>query len=203
MDSPTRHFICLAHDVPLEGDFSLDDLAGGAGRLDAIARSIAAAFVTSHGIRTYVHAHVVVQDAYTITFDGSELRRLNPDERSTAALVRRALESREEAIGAMPADIHPGVAGYRRGLVGTLEAIDDGPVVQLHEDGEAIVDVAAGELAGAVFVLSDHREFSSAEQAVLEDRVDRRLRVGPTRLHADQAITVAHNYLDTDGYTAF
>jgi len=198
-----RQFVLLAHDVPLDGDFSLDDLAGGAGRLDALARSITAAFVTSHGIRTDVRVHVVVQDAYTITFDGAELRRLNPDERSTAALVRSALERREEAIGSMPAEINPGVAGYRRGLEGTLEAIDSEPVVQLHEDGDQIVDVAPDSIGDATFVLSDHHEFTEEEVGLLEGRVDRRLRLGPTLLHADQAITISHHYLDTDGYERF
>ncbi len=196
-----RQFVCLAHDVPLDGDFSLDDLAGGAGRLDALARSITASFVTSHGIREAVRTHLVVQDAFTISFDGAELRRLNPDERSTAALVRNALEHRDEAIGALPAEPSPGVEGYRRGLAGTFEAIAaDGPVVQLHEDGDAIVDVAPADLEEATFVLSDHRDFTSEEAALLAEYRDRRLRLGPERLHADQAITVAHHYLDTDGY---
>ena len=201
-----RQFVLLAHDVPLDGDFSLDDLAGGAGRLDAICRSITAAFVTSHGIRTDVRVHVVVQDQYTITFDGAELRRLNPDERSTAALVRNALEHREAAIGAMPAEPSPGVAGYRRGFEATLDHLEQtgsAPVVQLHEDGEAVTDVRPDELDNGIFVLSDHRDFTATEAAVLEAARDRRLRLGPTLLHADQAITVAHHYLDTDGYVRF
>ncbi|MFP9190308.1 tRNA (pseudouridine(54)-N(1))-methyltransferase TrmY [Natronosalvus vescus] len=199
-----RHFVLLAHDVPIDGEFSLDDLAGGAGRLDAIARSITASFVTSHGIRTDVRVHVVVRDQFTITFDGAELRRLNPDERSTAALVRNALEQREEAIGALPAEPGPGIELYRRGFEATLEQVGSaGTVVQLYEDGEAIVDVSPETLVDPVFVLSDHHDFTDEEANVLETAVDRRLRLGPTVLHADQAITVAHHYLDTDGYAQF
>ncbi|MDS0473770.1 tRNA (pseudouridine(54)-N(1))-methyltransferase TrmY [Natrinema sp. 1APR25-10V2] len=199
-----RQFVLIGHDVPTTPDFSLDDLAGGAGRLDALCRSITAAFVTSHGIREDVRVHLIARDEYTITFDGSELRRLNPDERSTAALVRTALEHREDAIGALPAEPSPGVELYRRGFAGTLEAIaDDGPIVQLHEDGEAAIDVDADALTDGVFVLSDHRDFTDEEAAVLEDHADRRLRLGPALLHADQAITIAHHYLDTDGYERF
>ncbi|WP_137289516.1 tRNA (pseudouridine(54)-N(1))-methyltransferase TrmY [Natronorubrum halophilum] len=197
-----RQFVLIGHEVPTEPDFSLDDLAGGAGRLDALCRSITASFVTSHGIRTDVRTHLVVQDELTITFDGSDLRRLNPDERSTAALVRNALEHRDEAIGALPAEPNPGVELYRRGFEATLEALaNDGTVVQLHEDGDTAAD--AGGLENPVFVLSDHRDFTDEEEAVLEDVVDRRLRLGPELLHADQAITVAHHYLDTDGYERF
>ena len=198
-----RQFVCIGHDVPTEPDFSLDDLAGGAGRLDALCRSITASFVTSHGIREDVRTHLVVRDELTITFDGSELRRLNPDERSTAALVRTALEHRDEAIGALPAEPSPGIEVYRRGFEATLEELADGTVVQLHEDGDAVVDVGVDGLEDPVFVLSDHRDFTDAEEQVLEDVVDQRLRLGPELLHADQAITVAHHYLDTDGYEQF
>ncbi|APX95247.1 tRNA (pseudouridine(54)-N(1))-methyltransferase TrmY [Natronorubrum daqingense] len=197
-----RQFVCIGHEVPTDADFSLDDLAGGAGRLDALCRSITASFVTSHGIREDVRTHLVVQDELTITFDGSELRRLNPDERSTAALVRNALEHREEAIGALPAEPSPGIEVYRRGFEATLEELaDDGTVVQLHEDGESVGDVEA--LEDPIFVLSDHQNFTDKEVGLLEDVVDRRLRLGPSLLHADQAITVAHHYLDTDGYETF
>ncbi|WP_126662784.1 tRNA (pseudouridine(54)-N(1))-methyltransferase TrmY [Haloterrigena salifodinae] len=198
-----RQFVCIGHDVPTDPDFSLDDLAGGAGRLDALCRSITASFVTSHGIREDVRTHLVVQDELTITFDGSELRRLNPDERSTAALVRTALEHRDEAIGALPAEPSPGIEVYRRGFEETLAEVADGTVVQLHEDGDAVVDVGVDGLEDPVFVLSDHRDFTDAEEQVLEDAVDRRLRLGPELLHADQAITVAHHYLDTEGYERF
>ncbi|WP_254522840.1 tRNA (pseudouridine(54)-N(1))-methyltransferase TrmY [Natrinema caseinilyticum] len=199
-----RQFVLIGHDVPTTPDFSLDDLAGGAGRLDALCRSITSAFVTSHGIRESVRVHLVARDRLTISFDGRDLRRLNPDERSTAALVRTALEHRDEAIGALPADPSPGIELYRRGFAGTLEEIAaDGPIVHLHEDGDAVVDVDADALADAIFVLSDHRDFTDAEAALLEDAADYRLRLGPERLHADQAITVAHHYLDTEGYERF
>ncbi|TYL40179.1 tRNA (pseudouridine(54)-N(1))-methyltransferase TrmY [Natronococcus pandeyae] len=197
-----RQFVLIGHDVPTEPEFSLDDLAGGAGRLDALCRSITSAFVTSHGIREDVRVHLVVQDELTISFDGSELRRLNPDERSTAALVRKALEHRDEAIGALPAEPSPGVELYRRGFEETLEEIaDEGAVVQLHEDGEAIVEVEG--LENPIFVLSDHHDFTAEEAELLSAAADQRIRLGPELLHADQAITVAHHYLDTGGYEEF
>ena len=198
-----RQFVCLAHDVPTTPDFSLDDIAGGAGRLDALCRSITAALLRSHGIREDVRVHLVVQNELTISFNGSELRRLNPDERSTAALVRNALEHKEEAIGALPAEPSPGVALYRRGLDATLEAVaaDAGPVVQLHEAGEPVVDLEVPE--DPVFVLSDHHDFDPAEDELLASVADQRVRLGPEALHADQAITVVHHYLDTAGYERF
>ncbi|WP_254528935.1 tRNA (pseudouridine(54)-N(1))-methyltransferase TrmY [Natrinema gelatinilyticum] len=199
-----RQFVLIGHDVPTTPNFSLDDLAGGAGRLDALCRSITSAFVTSHGIRESVRVHLVARDQLTISFDGRDLRRLNPDERSTAALVRTALKHRDEAIGALPAEPSPGIELYRRGFEGTLaEIAADGPIVHLHEDGDAVVDVDTDALADSIFVLSDHRDFTDAEAALLEDIAEYRLRLGPERLHTDQAITVAHHYLDTNGYERF
>lgn len=197
-----RQFVLLGHDVPTDGDFSLDDLAGGAGRLDAICRSITAAFLTSHGIREDVRVHLICRDELTITFDGRELRNLNPDERSTAALVRNALDRRDEAIGALPAEASPGVELYRRGFAETLDTVSgEGTVVQLHEEGTPVGESPLPD--DPIFVLSDHRDFTPEEERLLSEAAAVRVRLGPTLLHADQAITVGHHFLDTDGYERF
>ncbi|WP_135304227.1 tRNA (pseudouridine(54)-N(1))-methyltransferase TrmY [Haloarcula amylovorans] len=197
-----RQFVVVGHDAPTSPEFSLDDLAGAAGRLDVLCRCVNSAFFLSHDIREDVRAHLVLADEYTVTFDGGDLRRLNPDERSTAALVRNALEEREEAIGHIPVETSPGVSLTRRGFEGTLEdAARDSTVVQLHEDGDPVVSVDPP--ANPLFVLSDHHDFTEDEAALLGERAAERVSLGPERLHADHAITVAHNYLDTDGFTDY
>jgi tRNA (pseudouridine54-N1)-methyltransferase len=197
-----RQFVVLGHDAPTTPDFSLDDIAGGAGRLDVLCRCVTSGFFLSHDIRDDVRVHLVLADEFTVTFDGRELRQLNPDERSTAALVRGALEEREEAIGHQPVETSPGVSLTRRGFEPTLDAAArDGTVVQLHEGGDPVVD--AEPPTDPVFVLSDHHDFSEREADLLADAADRRVRLGPEALHADHAITVAHNYLDTDGFVEY
>lgn len=197
-----RQFLVTAHDAPTTPAFSLDDLAGGAGRLDVLARCVTSALLLSHDVRADVRVHLVLADEYTVTFDGSDVRRLNPDERSTAARVRNALEQREEAVGHVPVETSSGVSLSRRDFAATLDAAAaDGPVVQLHADGDPAV--AVDPPADPVFVLSDHREFTDEEAALLDDVADRRLSLGPNALHADQAVTVAHNYLDTAGFTDY
>ncbi|WP_254279248.1 tRNA (pseudouridine(54)-N(1))-methyltransferase TrmY [Haloarcula marina] len=197
-----RQFVVVGHDAPTTPDFSLDDLAGAAGRLDVLCRCVNSAFFLSHAIREDVRAHLVLADEYTVSFEGSDLRRLNPDERSTAALVRNALEEREEAIGHIPVETSPGVSLTRRGFEGTLDAVArEGTVVQLHEDGDPVVDVETP--TDPVFVLSDHHDFTEREASLLAEAAEERVSLGPKALHADHAITVAHNYLDTEGFTAY
>jgi tRNA (pseudouridine54-N1)-methyltransferase len=197
-----RQFIVIGHDAPTTPDFSLDDLAGGAGRLDALCRCVNSAFFLSHDFRSDVRLFLVLQDKLTIRFEGSELRRLNPDERSTAALIREALEAKSEAIGHMEAESTPGVHVSKRDFEAVLtDTSEDATVIELHEDGTPVVDVELPE--NPLFVLSDHGDFTDSEAGLLAEASDERVRLGPSLLHGNHAMTVAHNYLDTRGYTDY
>jgi len=196
-----RQFIVVGHDAPTTPEFSLDDLPG-AGRLDLLARCVTSSLLLSHGIREDVRTHLVLGDAFTVSFDGSTLQGLHPDERSTAALVRNALDQREEAVGRMAVEPSPGVSLTRVGLAGTLDAVaDGGSLCLLHEGGTPAVDLDPP--TDPVFLLSDHRDFTSEERSFADEHADHRLTLGPERLHADQAITVAHNWLDTEGFRTY
>jgi tRNA (pseudouridine54-N1)-methyltransferase len=197
-----RQFVVSGHDAPTTAEFALDDLAGGAGRLDVLCRCVSSAFFLSHDLRENVRVWLVLGDEFTVRFEGSELRRLNPDERSTAALVRNALDSREEAIGHMEVESSPGVFLSRRGFEPVLEEVaEESTVVALHKDGDPVGEIDPPE--EPAFVLSDHRDFADSETGLLEEVADTRVRLGPERLHADHAITIAHNWLDTAGYTQY
>ncbi|WP_193308753.1 tRNA (pseudouridine(54)-N(1))-methyltransferase TrmY [Halorubrum halophilum] len=202
-----RQFVVIAHDVPTDPDaVSLSDIPG-AGRLDLLCRCVSAGVFLSHGIREQVRVHLVVADAFTITFDADTLRHLHPDERNVAARIRDALDAADDAIGHMPADVSPGVELRRMGVTATLDRLLDGAgaagptLVQLHEDGDPLVDAAPP--SDPVFVLSDHNDFAPDERDALAERAERRVRVGPKRLHADHTISVVHNWLDTGGYADY
>ncbi|MDB2270542.1 MULTISPECIES: tRNA (pseudouridine(54)-N(1))-methyltransferase TrmY [Halorubrum] len=203
-----RQFVVIGRDVPTDPDaISLSDIPG-AGRLDLLCRCVSAGVFLSHGIRESVRVHLAIGDEFTVSFDSDALRHLHPDERNVAARVRDALDARDEAIGHMPADVSPGVELRRMGLDATLDRLvgadgrgPDGTLVQLHEDGAPLIDAEPPE--DPVFVLSDHHDFAPDEAAAVDERADRRLRVGPELLHADHAITVVHNWLDTDGYASY
>ena len=198
-----REFVVVGHDAPTTPEFSLDDLPG-AGRLDVLCRCLTSAFLLSHDIREAVRVRLVLDGAYIVRFEGSELRHLRPDERSAASLVRGALEVREEAIGAMEANSSPGVYVGSGGLERAVnEAGERNELLVLHEDGEPLVDLPGDPPTDAAFVLSDHRDFTDDEVETLRDAGARRVSVGPRALHADHAVTVAHNYLDTRGFDRY
>jgi len=194
-----RRFVIVGHNVDPGGEFSLNDLCGGAGRLDVLLRCVSSAFFLSHGIRRDVEAYLVLpgrshgSDAgKTLRFIGSELRYLNPDERSTAALVRTALMKKLDGEAAEEKRSTPGIYISKKGF-GDLLAALPGPV-WLVEDGQPW---PAGGLPGeSTFYLSDHHDFSPEEQALLAKSGARRLSLGPISLHSHHCITVAHWLLD-------
>ncbi|MFB6069387.1 MAG: tRNA (pseudouridine(54)-N(1))-methyltransferase TrmY [Halanaeroarchaeum sp.] len=193
-----RQFVVLGHDAPTEPDFSLDDLAGGAGRLDVLCRAVNSALFLSHGIREDVRVSLVLRDRVTIRIEAADLRYMNPDERNIASLLRSALEAKDDAIGHQEVESTPGIHVSKRGLEPVLEEVArTGPVLQLHEDGDPIATVDPPD--DPAFVLSDHRDFTPEEEALVEDVAADRVRIGPRVLHADHAITVVHNWLDTGG----
>jgi len=91
-----RRFVVVGHKAATAGDFKLDDMAGSAGRLDILLRCINSTFFLSHGIRKDAEslsrpARGSPNPPVTVQLNGAEVRYLNPDERSTGALVRNAL----------------------------------------------------------------------------------------------------------------
>ncbi|MEE6209554.1 tRNA (pseudouridine(54)-N(1))-methyltransferase TrmY [Salarchaeum sp. III] len=196
-----REFIVLGHDAPTDAEFSLDSLPN-AGRLDLLCRCVGASLFLSHDIRDAVQVHLVLRDELTVRFDSRHLRNARPDERNLAGLVRNALDHKNEAIGHREAEPSPGVHISKRGFEPTLQAVAErATVVQLHEDGQPLVDAEPPE--HPAFVLSDHNDFTDDEAALLASEADQRVRVAPHAIHADHTITVANNYLDTDAYTTY
>jgi tRNA (pseudouridine54-N1)-methyltransferase len=194
-----RQFVVVGQAAPTTPEFSLDALPE-AGRMDLLARCVTASLLLSHGLREDVRTYLVLADEFTVRFEGRELRGLHPDERSTAALVRSALEERTEAIGHMDVKISAGVYLSRLDFEAVLDqASEEGTVCQLHEDGTSVT--TADPPKNPVFVLSDNQDLGSPYAESLDDARDLRLSLGPERLHADHAITVAHNWLDTDGFS--
>jgi tRNA (pseudouridine54-N1)-methyltransferase len=184
-----RTFAVVGHLAPTGDGFTLDDLPGSAGRMDILCRCVNAALSVSHGIRKDAEIHLILlgppSPPKDVLLQGSVVRSLSPDERSTAALVRKALAL---PVGESFRESSPGILVRRAGLPGLVAR---GGYVVLSEDGRDMRTLS--DLSGA-FLLSDHLDFTADEEEVLSGLP--RVSVGPRVLHADHAITVLQNELD-------
>jgi tRNA (pseudouridine54-N1)-methyltransferase len=193
-------FVITGHRASATPDFKLDDICGGAGRLDVLVRCVSSAFFLSHDIRKDAEVYLILQggdDApKTVRFSGSDIRYLNPDERSTASLVRNALLKKipegEEIRSS------PGVYISRMSFSDVLEHLKDkGEFVYLREDGKDIRETVLPE--NPVFVLGDDKDLTEEEETVLQSYSPSCVRLGPRSLHANHCITLVLNEIDRAG----
>jgi tRNA (pseudouridine54-N1)-methyltransferase len=182
-------FVVLGHLARTSGDFSLNDMPGGAGRMDVLCRCVNSSLFLSHDLRRDVECYLVLlgdpEPPKTVLFSGEKVRYLSPDERSAGTLIKKALglpagdEFREST---------PGVYVRKGGLADLLRDI---PLSVLDEAGS---DIRKAQSLPGSYLLSDHHDFSPGERALIEGLET--CSVGPLPLHADHAITIVLNEID-------
>lgn len=194
-----RNFIVVGHKATTTPNFSLEDIPGTSGRLDILCRAVTAAFVLSHGIRKDVCVYLVLlggEIPKTIRLVGETLRHLNPDERTTAALLKKALALPATAEWAMSTS---GIFVRTGNLTELLAYLKDVKLIYLREDGADIRSLDTGSLSGeAAFILGDHTGMTPEEEALIEQAGAKVVSLGPTSLHADHCIVLLNWFLDTN-----
>jgi len=191
-----RSFVIVGHKAVTTGDFKLDDISGGAGRLDILVRCVNSAFFLSHDIRRDTELFLVLlggdDPPKTVRFSGSELRYLNPDERSTSSLIRNALLKK---IDSGETRSSPGIYVSRMSFADVITMLSEkGKIIYLKEDGD---DIRSAEIPEeTVFVISDNRDLTEEEEEMLLSRNPMKLSIGPHSLHGDHCIIVVHNEMD-------
>ncbi len=194
-----RTFVVVGHKATISPNFSLEDIPGTSGRLDILCRCVNAAFVLSHGIRKDVTVYLVLlggNPPKTICLKGEMLRHLNPDERTTAALLKKAL-----ALAARPewAASTSGIFVRTGGLAEVIGDLMAMKLIYMKEDGAEIGGIDDSSPPGdAAFILGDHQGMTSDEEAMLEQAGAMVVSVGSTSLHADHCIVIINWMLDTD-----
>ncbi|MHB1434849.1 MAG: tRNA (pseudouridine(54)-N(1))-methyltransferase TrmY [Thermoplasmata archaeon] len=195
---PSRQFLVLAHRVPVDGAFTLNDLAGGAGRLDEIARAVSTALTLSHDLRRDTEVAILFSSApppaaRRIRVIGARVRFLNPDERSTAALLKNALI--RSAHFPHPFESSPGVVIEAVDPSGALkEFVAEPDTVWLDEAGIPLEDWTPPSIVRAV--VSDPSDPTESERSILRAARVPTLSVGPRSLRTSQVIDIFHNRLD-------
>ena len=190
-----RRFIVIGHRAITSADFKLDDLCGSTGRLDILLRCVNSAFFLSHGIRRDVEITLMLlgepNPPKTIRINGSEVKYLNPDERSTAALIRNALLQKGEG----ERKCSPGIFVSERSYEEVLSNISkESKVYYLKEDGDDIRKVPLAQ--DVTFVLGDDQDLTAVEEEILMRYEPKKLSLGPMSYHADHCVTVVNNELD-------
>ncbi len=198
-----RTFVVVGHKATTQPNFSLEDIPGTSGRLDILCRSVTSAFVLSHGIRKDVLVYLVLlggEPPKTIRLVGETLRHLNPDERTTAALLKKALAVQATPEWAMSTS---GIFVRTGGLPELLEDLKQTSVrlVYLKEDGRDFrcLNDEPQERETA-FVLGDHTGMTEEEEALLALAGAEVVTLGPASLHADHCIVVTNWLMDTNAF---
>lgn len=194
-----RRFVVVGHRAITSAEFNLNDLCGSCGRLDVLLRCINSAFFLSHDFRRDVELYLILlgepDPPMTIRLKGDELRYLNPDERSTGALIRNALLKKVEIKEGKEIISTPGIYISKTGLKETLEKLSKiSKFIYLREDGEKFdPKTATGDIT---FILSDNKDMTEDEEKDIQEFEPRICSLGATSYHSDHCICVISWLMD-------
>lgn len=194
-----RRFVVVGHRAITSSNFNLNDLCGSTGRLDVLLRCINSAFFLSHDFRRDVELYLVLlgesDPPKTLRLVGDELKYLNPDERSTGALIRNALmkKLKDEEIMSTP-----GIYVSRKNFEDVIkELFKISKLAYLKESGRPLESLQApGDFT---FVLSDDKDMKSEEETLLQEYDPEIVGLGPICYHSDHCITIVNWTLDKLG----
>src|SRR5438876_6520595 len=118
-----------------------------------------------------------------VRLEGFRLRNYQPDIRSNAALVRRALEGASR----IERESSPGVFASQASFEEALDCL--GPVFVYAKEGGT--DIRQASLpADATFVFSDNQDLTTVEERALTDRGALVIGLGPKGLHTNHAVAI-------------
>lgn len=164
--------------------------------MDILLSAANAALLLAHDIRRDAEADLLLlgppDPPRLVRILGSRVRAYQPDLRSNAALLRKALEhgSRVER------EVSPGILASKASLPEALDRLG-APYVYLKEGGPDIRAIPVPP--DATFVLSDNQDLTADEDQLVRGLEPLVVGLGPHSLHADQAIVLVQNELDRMG----
>ena len=193
-----RRFAIVGHRAMSKGKLPLNDLAGGAGRMDVLIRAVMSSLLTSHGLRENVEVVLHLQGGpgphRRLKFVGSELRGFHAEERSVAGLIAKVIREPLPAIGHW-IERTPGLYDGGGSLSHTLMEWKDSVTVRLDADAERLwnenstIPMQSTPTEDSIaFLLSDDQPLDT------DQGIPRSL--GSTWLQGHHAIAICHFLLD-------
>ena len=185
-------FIVKGNRARTAPDFLLKDLPGSGGRIDILCRCLTSSLLLSHGIRKDVQVILCLggepDPPKCIRVMGDKVKHLSPDERSTAILLMKALESYRKGE---EVESTPGIYISGHSFKEILEQYRE-RIVLLDEGGDELNSMPVEE---PCFVLGDHLGFDEDEEKLLST-IKHRMRVSPLVLHGSHCIVLVLNRMD-------
>ncbi len=195
------HYYVKSTRGPTSPDFKTTDITGKGGRLDIIARSINAALWLSHGMRRNVVFHTILhgppEPPVYIRFEGSKLRKVQPDEQNIIKFIKKALERMKPD---REVESTPGVFVTRKSFQELLEEHSDKEIILLDENGghgpERIQELAR-EGKNMFIILGDYEDLTPEEKNLVKDMRGETVGLGPVPYLASHCIVITNWLIDT------
>ncbi len=190
-----RRFVIVGTRAMSKGKLPLNDLGGGAGRMDVLIRALMAALLTSHGIRKNVEVILILGGgpgpSRRIKFVGSQLIGLHAEERSIAgqiaAVIRQPMPPRGHWVSR-----NPGIFDGGGDLEMTLKEWNH-PIIRLDAEAPSLF---AGEIPNQEQSHSDEIGFIIGDDKALDTARGIPRSLGKEWLQGNACITIVHYLLD-------
>ena len=202
-----RRFALIGHRAQSNGKLNLNDLAGGAGRMDVLVRAVNLGLFLSHGIREDAHVTLHLMGGpgpmRRIWFSGPTLKGVHPDERAIAGQISKVLQEPAPAIGQW-VELSHGIWHSGGDLESTLRewaredittVVMDADAPRLWEAGPIDADFT-WEGRGLGFILSDDQAYTAEDEAIFDAFGLARKSLGDLWIQGHGCIAVIHHLLD-------
>lgn len=209
-----RRFAVIGNRAMAFGKLPLNDMAGGAGRMDVLVRALMSALLTSHGLRKDVEVILHLMGgpgpARRLKFVGSELKGVYAEERAVAGLIAKVIkqacpprgiwQKRMAGVYDSGGDIESTVKEWQDSTIIRLDANAprlwaDSPIPQTSQplsSWEGEINEVNVEGIDISFIISDDKPLPDTE--LIQDLTPRSL--GELWLQGHSALTICHFLLD-------
>lgn len=176
--------------------FTLKNIPG-AGRMDILCRCISQAIFLSHSIRKSLEVYLLLlgdpDPPRSIKIQSDQLRRMSPDERSIAGLIRKTLKFKP---GKEWIETNSGIFTAKKDLKELLKELSNSyQIYYMREDGKNLKKLTH-KMKNPLFVLGDHLGVKKEDENIILHFAKDTISVSKLSLMAEQCITIANYELD-------